>query len=385
MKLICLVALMGHLATTVYDKLKPEGTVAITEKMQLDQMDFPAVFKICILPSFNKTELKKVGYNSPFEYFSGKSRYDKQTFGWSGHTEDGKSFSNASDVQKRIFLDYHSVINMTWVTLIHNGSSEGVSIPTSSYELSQPNYPNNCLTLDIADTPEVKGKIVDAILIGFNANTFVTEVNINVEDRLKLTKRHYMYSKLSYQGPTVSLDDFTEPQTKTYMVSFKQDVFLEEDKNQNCVTYPTGNFLSYEDCDQKFLADLLKNESLYPAWATPEDLDKATNVSQGAGLNYKTVNFFFGDIHNPCRDPCKKTSFQSFYSFTEYGVVGDWRPSLLLDLNPVVEVSRHVFPRYDMDLFLLDLGSCSGLWLGLSVTQVLEMAIMALVNRIRED
>ena len=59
------------------------------------------------------------------------------------------------------------------------------------------------MTLDIADMPEVMGKIVDAILIGFNANTFVTEVDINVEDRLTLTKRHYMYSKLSYQGPSV--------------------------------------------------------------------------------------------------------------------------------------------------------------------------------------
>ena len=58
-------------------------------------------------------------------------------------------------------------------------------------------------------------------------------------------------------------------------------------------------------------------------------------------------------------------------------------PSLLVDLNPVVEVTRHVFPRYDIALFLLDLGSCSGLWLGLSVTQAMEMAVMALVNRIR--
>ena len=58
--LSCLVALMGHLTFTVYEKLNPEGTIAITEKIKLDQMDFPAVFKICILPSFNKTNLKKL-------------------------------------------------------------------------------------------------------------------------------------------------------------------------------------------------------------------------------------------------------------------------------------------------------------------------------------
>ena len=179
-------------------------------------------------------------------------------------------------------------------------------------------------------------------------------------------------------------DDYTESQTKTYTISFKQDVLLEENKNQKCVIYPTEKFISYEDYDQQFPSDLLNNETVYPAWAAPEDLAKATNISKGARLNYKTVHFFVGDLHNPCGEPCKRTSFHSFYSFTDYGVVGDWRPSLLLDLNHLVEVTRHVFPRYDMDPFLLDLGSCSGLWLALSVTQVMEMAVMAMVNRIRD-
>ena len=44
-KLSCLVALMGHLAITVYDKLNPKGAIAISEKIKLDQIDFPAVFK----------------------------------------------------------------------------------------------------------------------------------------------------------------------------------------------------------------------------------------------------------------------------------------------------------------------------------------------------
>ena len=39
------------------------------------------------------------------------------------------------------------------------------------------------------------------------------------------------------------------------------------------------------------------------------------------------------------------------------------------------------FPSYGLDLFLSDLGSCSGLWLGLSVTQALETAGMAVVVR----
>ena len=112
----------------------------------------------------------------------------------------------------------------------------------------QQNYPNNWLTLDIADLPDVKGKVVDLIYISFNHVSFATEVDMEVIDRLKVTNRHYVYSKLSYQGPTISIYNLSEPKMKTYVVSFKQNVYLEEDKNINCVVYPTEKFSSYQDC-----------------------------------------------------------------------------------------------------------------------------------------
>ena len=380
-KLSCLATLIIHLVTIVYDKHFPDSYNAITEQIQLDKIDFPAILKVCMKPSLNKTEVRKVGYKRTFDYFSGQSKYDKQIFGWSGHTEDGQPYSNASDVQKRLFQDYFSAINTTWIALVHNDSFEVISIPTSSYKFPQPNYPNNCLILDVANIPEVKGKTVDYIWLSFNRNTFATEVDINIEDRCKTTKRHNMYSKTNYQGATIWLDEFSKHLGKTYMVSFKQDVFLEEDINKNCVIYPTEKFTSYEDCDDNFLVDLLKNETLHPAWATPEDLSQATKISKGNGLNYKTANYVHGSLHSPCNDPCTVTSFQSFYSFTEYHTD---LPHLVIDLNPVVEVTRHVIPKYGLDLFLLDLGGCSGLWLGISVTQALEVAIMAMAPRIRD-
>ena len=201
--------------------------------------------------------------------------------------------------------------------------------------------------LDITEIQKLKGKIVDMVYFSFNLNNFATGVDIRVVDQQKQTKRHYMFSKLSYQGVSIWLEDFTEPKSKTYMVSFKQDIFLEEDKNQNCVVYPTENFDSFEDCDQDYLADLLKNETLYPAWATPEDLSKATNISKGDGFSYKIWKFFYGDIPSPCIDPCTITSVQSFYTFTEHhtGNVNGWSglPSLVIDLNPEVVVTRRAY------------------------------------------
>ena len=66
--------------------------------------------------------------------------------GWAGHTEDGGAFSNVTDVQNRIFQDYHSVIVSTY---INTNKVLMRTIPSSSYKLRKPNYPNNCLTLDI--------------------------------------------------------------------------------------------------------------------------------------------------------------------------------------------------------------------------------------------
>ena len=123
---------------------------------------------------------------------------------------------------------------------------------------------------------------------------------------------------------------------------------------------------------------------LYPAWAIPEDLTKATNISHRTILTYKIFSFFLGDLTSPCKDPCTVTSIQSLYSVTEFrSVKGSGLPSLWVSVNPAVEVTRHDFPRYGIDLNILDLGSSLGFWLGLSVPHVLEMTVMAMATRCR--
>ena len=217
-KVACLAALMAHLAIIVYNKENQESTIATTDTTQLDKIAFPAVFYICISPSYNETELRKVGYSSTFDYFTGQSKYNKHLFGWSGHTKEGQPFSNTSDVQKRIFLDLHSVINHTWLGIVDRNRDqyEEHFIPTSSYKVSQPSYPNNCFTLDITKIQKLKGKIVDMVAFSFNLNIFASGVDIRVVDQQKQTKRHYMFSKLSYQGVSIWLEDFTEPKSKTW-------------------------------------------------------------------------------------------------------------------------------------------------------------------------
>ena len=76
--------------------VNPKETVTRTERVELAKIDFPLVFKICILPGFDDEELKKMGYANNMAYLEGRSIYNSSIFGWAGHTPDGKIVSNVS-------------------------------------------------------------------------------------------------------------------------------------------------------------------------------------------------------------------------------------------------------------------------------------------------
>ena len=65
-------------------------------------MEFPVLFKICIKPGFDTSELHKAGYKSIWSYFTGQSRYDESVYGRAGHGADG---SVMASVEGKVFLD----------------------------------------------------------------------------------------------------------------------------------------------------------------------------------------------------------------------------------------------------------------------------------------
>ena len=162
--------------------------MAKTSTKKLKDIVFPSAFKICMKPSFNTTELSRVGYEYSYNYFNGRSGFDYTgtgNHGWAGHTRDGGVFSNVTDVQNRIFQDYHSVINTTMYFTSNNPS--GV-LPSSSYQLLKPNYPNNCVTLDMSKHLS-PGEMVYTLYMGFNSDGFATDIDVIIEDQLTLTDR----------------------------------------------------------------------------------------------------------------------------------------------------------------------------------------------------
>ena len=69
------------------------------EPRNLDDIEFPIVFKICLNPAFKIDEIQSAGYASLWDYFHGKSKYKKRKFyGWAGHYENGSFISSVKGI-----------------------------------------------------------------------------------------------------------------------------------------------------------------------------------------------------------------------------------------------------------------------------------------------
>ena len=200
------------------------------------------------------------------------------------------------EIQERVFQDYQSVLASVTVLYVLDQRGEEVKwfpVPSGGIRLLRPNYPNNCLTLDISEFEELKGKLIYTIMFHFGRSTFATEVDIFLEDREVALSRNYKFTKMDFIGPRITSGQthiFTDLQdcsgslerqlAKTYMVSFDQEIHTAKDKDRNCIDYPTKEFESFDDCDQQFLEELLKKEKLSPVWAFPPNQSaRVTNLS----------------------------------------------------------------------------------------------------------
>ena len=119
------------------------------------------------------------------------------------------------------------------------------------------NFPDNCLTLDLAEHIKT-GFIPLTLRLRFSVvKDFSFEVVI--EDRLSSIRRASAFSKFAYKsGPSITNTDGT---SKMYLLEAEQEFFDEDDKNIGCKNYPTERYTSYNHCDrdfiQKFLAQVL--------------------------------------------------------------------------------------------------------------------------------
>jgi hypothetical protein len=173
----------------------------------------------------------------------------------------------------------------------------------------------------------------------FEAESFATEVSVIIEDRLTMVDRTKMSSKrkqiINYGAISTNLK-------KYYLVSFDQTIYRDKDETF-CVNYPTDQYTSFNDCDRQHLANLLKRSTLLPAWATPQNLSRATKLAKTFGF-YKSIDYFMGRSDAPCVQPCTQTSIQAEFQYVAKLAKND--PTIYLAFDSHVEVTTHALPKF---------------------------------------
>ena len=150
------------------------------------------------------------------------------------------------------------------------------------------------------------------------------------------------------------------------------------ERRQNCSVYPAGRHQSYADCDTEFVRaelDRMQGSDYRPVWSSPDWAAASTNHTIPWNLVdwFHMKNLFQGVKTSPCRLPCT-----TFSVHTQLDVTNKNDDSLnvvdLVFLNSV-RTTKTNFSFATFWQLLTFLGGNLGLWLGVSVVQILELVV----------
>ena len=88
--LVLIIGSIIHINVLLESELYPEYARVKYYTKNLEEIDFPIIFKICSLPFNNVDKVyQEMGYENMFDFYKGISRYNKSHFGWNGFYENG--------------------------------------------------------------------------------------------------------------------------------------------------------------------------------------------------------------------------------------------------------------------------------------------------------
>ena len=273
--LVCTVVLAIQLANVLEGFIKPTITRTWEEEVLLDDIEFPLVIKVCVIPGFNQTALYEEGYEDTVNYFNGNSRFDEDPLGWGGHNENSETFGNVEETLAKVSdNNFENVLDNVHVW---TKDEEVVHIWNTSnsehLKASRVNYPNNCRSLALNSVPDLEGKRIQQLyFVIADLGNYAVEIQLNgftLESRRNIRE----HSRQSI-GDAIRLE--RENVSRAYTVDITQRVFVEEDPTTTCRNYPNLEHLSYEECDSQFVRNLLPG--LTPVWMTENFTEVSTKV-----------------------------------------------------------------------------------------------------------
>ena len=171
-----------QLAHVLQGYIKPQTTRTWDEYARLEEMEFPLVIKICVIPGFNQKALREFGYEDIFSYFVGRKDSDYYTtYGWAGHTN---YTGTVKEVLERVSgYQIEEIIKQIYVW---DKKDYKIDIPLKYLKVTRVNYPNNCRSLDLSKVSELNGTNYISCMLKFVSWENIELKYTSVESRLTL-------------------------------------------------------------------------------------------------------------------------------------------------------------------------------------------------------
>ena len=81
-----------------------------------------------------------------------------------------------------------------------------------------------------------------------------------------------------YKGSSIEINELTIPKDVLFLITISQTIHLESESGLKCKNYPSDLFKSYQECDEAFVYNEMKNRyKIMPFWAA-QSLDEVTNI-----------------------------------------------------------------------------------------------------------
>lgn len=94
-------------------------------------------------------------------------------------------------------------------------------------------------------------------------------ISLKIVDQRKGLNRVLRSHSADFDGSTMEMEDLSETMIKRYFITFSITKHLETDTGISCQKYPSQYFSSYQECDEKYVYNEMRNKySIMPFWAT---------------------------------------------------------------------------------------------------------------------
>ena len=184
-------------------------------------------------------------------------------------------------------------------------------------------------------------------------------------------------------GERIFIKATSKSKRSRYKIQLEEHI--RETYDATCANYPTARYDKFEDCiAHEYEEQIMSELGCMIPWMSSNKqcsglvkrLPKHESLVRYLISTIYAIYSDKGIVSAICLPPCTIRSVHSTF-LTSFSVPNMRRNQIHLNFQPAINV-RKVVLAYDLGALLVEVGSCLGLWLGLSVIGVYETIVYAL-------